>query len=409
MRNREQTEAPSPGSMRGARVAVVRCPSYKPEVLSGAVHQSLELVGGLDSFLLHPGSRIFVKINHLSPHAPPDRAICTHPAFVREVLRGFLERDVRLTVGDDVNFGRGDEFLTTGFRQICAELGVPLVNLRETGFAKIPLQGWVLKSVYIARPVLEADLVLNLPKLKTHSFTAFTGAIKNMYGVIPYGLRLDGHRRFLRSDLFSGMLVDVFSGVPRQFTIMDAVIGMEGEGPSSGVPKKIGLIISGADGVAVDAVASSIAGYEPLHVFTTSDAHVRNLGLGDLRSIEVVGDKLEDVQVRDFRPSSAATGLFRRWLPSFIYAYVSGELILTPEVIPAKCTACLECIKICPAETISLVRNKVRIEKARCIHCLCCHEVCVHRSIRLKQRAVGRVLRWGSQLYKMIKGLRKRR
>lgn len=408
MKHREQTEAQSPGSNRGARVAVVRCPSYEAEALSGAVRRSLELVGGLGSFL-DAGTKVFVKINHLSPHAPPDRAICTHPEFVREVLRVLLERDVRVTVGDDVNFGRGDEFLTTGFRQACAELGVPLANLRESGFTKIPLRGAVLNSVYIARPVLEADLVLNLPKLKTHSFTIFTGAVKNMYGVIPYGLRLDGHRRFLRNDLFSRMLVDVFSAVPRQLTIMDAVIGMEGEGPSSGVPKKIGLIISGADGVAVDAVASGIAGYDPFHVFTTYEAHARNLGLGDLRRIEVVGEKLADVQVRDFRPSSAATALFSRWVPSFIYAHMSGQLILTPEVVPAKCTACLDCINICPAETISLVRNKARVDEARCIHCLCCHEVCVHRSIRLKQRPVGRILRGGSMLYEVIKNLRQRK
>ena len=369
MKHREQTEAQSPDQTSRAKVAVVRCPSYEAAALSGAVRRSLELVGGLGSFL-DPGTKVFVKINHLSPHAPPDRAICTHPVFVREVLRVLLERDVRVTVGDDVNFGRGDEFLTTGFRQACAELGVPLANLRESGFSKISLPGAMLNSVYIARPVLEADLVLNLPKLKTHSFTVFTGAVKNMYGVIPYGLRLDGHRRFLCNDLFSRMLVDVFSAVPRQLTIMDAVIGMEGEGPSAGVPKKIGLIISGADGVAVDAVASRIAGYDPLHVLTTSEAQARGLGVGNLRSIVVVGEKLEDVQVRDFRPSSAATGLFRRWLPAFIYAYVSGELILTPEVVPPKCTACLECIKICPAETISLVRNKARIEETRCIHCL---------------------------------------
>lgn len=408
MKHKEQTEAPSPDQTSRAKVAVVRCPSYEAAALSSAVRRSLELLGGLGSFL-DPGTKVFVKINHLSPHAPPDRAICTHPVFVREVLRVLLERDVRVTVGDDVNFARGDEFLTTGFRQACAELGVPLANLRESGFSKIPLPGTMLNSVYIARPVLEADLVLNLPKLKTHSFTVFTGAVKNMYGVIPYGLRLDGHRRFLRNDLFSRMLVDVFSAVPRQLTIMDAVIGMDGEGPSAGVPKKIGLIISGADGVAVDAVASCIAGYDPLHVLTTSEAQARGLGIGNLRSIVVVGEKLEDVQVRDFRPSSAATGLFRRWLPAFIYAYVSGELILTPEVVPPKCTACLECIKICPAETISLVRNKARIEETRCIHCLCCHEVCVHRSIRLKQRPVGRILRGGSKLYKMIKNLRPRK
>jgi len=385
-------------------VAVVKCPSYEAEALSGAVRRSIELSGGLGAYL-NPGTKVFVKINHLSPHAPPERAICTHPLFVREVVRVLLEMDVRVTVGDDVNFGRGEEFTTTGFRQVCADLGVPLINLRENGFAKITLRGAVLDSLYVARPVLEADLVLNLPKLKTHSFTIFTGAVKNIYGVIPYGLRLDGHRRFLRNDLFSRMLVDVFSAVPRQFTIMDAVIGMEGEGPSSGVPKKIGLIISGADGVAVDAVASRIAGYVPLHVLTTAEAHARNLGLGDLRRIEVVGEKIADVRVGDFRPSSAATGLFRRWLPSFVYAYVSGQLILTPEVDPAKCAACLECLKICPAETINLVRNKARVEEARCIHCLCCHEVCVYRSIRLKQRPLGRAIRAGSKLYKMIKNL----
>jgi uncharacterized protein (DUF362 family)/Pyruvate/2-oxoacid:ferredoxin oxidoreductase delta subunit len=404
----KKTEVQSPGSTKGARVAVVRCPAYETVVLSGAVRRSLELVGGLGSFL-DAGTKVFVKINHLSPHAPPDRAICTHPMFVREVLRVLLEWDVRVTVGDDVNFGRGDEFLITGFRQVCAELGVPLTNLREDGFAKIPLRGEVLKSVYVARPVLEADLVLNLPKLKTHSFTVFTGAVKNIYGVIPYGLRLDGHRRFLGNNLFSRMLVDVFSAVPRQLTIMDSVIGMEGEGPSSGVPKKIGLIISGADGVAVDAVATRIAGLNPLHVFTTSEAHSRNLGLGDLRRIEVVGEKPEDVEVGNFRRSLAATGLFRHWLPSFFYSYVSGELILTPEVVPAKCTGCLECLKICPAKTISLVRDKARIEEARCLHCLCCHEVCVHRSIRLKQHPLGRTLRGGSNSYRVIKNLLQRK
>jgi uncharacterized protein (DUF362 family)/Pyruvate/2-oxoacid:ferredoxin oxidoreductase delta subunit len=405
MKDGTQTTALNPDSARHSRVALIRCPSYEAEALSGAVRRSLELVGGLSAYLSR-GTKVFVKINHLSPHAPPERAICTHPLFVREVLRVLLEREVRPIVGDDVNIGRGDEFLTTGFRQVCAELGVPLINLREVGFSRIPLRGAVLKSVYVARPVLEADLVLNLPKLKTHSFTVFSGAVKNLYGVIPSGLRLDGHRRFLRSDLFSRMLVDVFSAIPRQVTIMDAVIGMEGEGPSSGVPKKIGLVISGADGVAVDAVASRIAGYHPLHVFTTSEAQARGLGVGDLDSIDVVGEKIEDVEARDFRPSSAATVLFRRWLPSFLYAYASGQLILTPEVVPARCTACLDCINICPAKTISLVSGRARIDEAGCIHCLCCHEVCFYRSIRLKQRPVGRIMRGGSHLYKMIKNLR---
>jgi len=306
-------------------------------------------------------------------------------------------------VGDDVNFGRGDEFLTTGFRRVCEELGVPLVNLRETGFVEVPLRGSVLKSVFIARPVLEADAVLNLPKLKTHSFTAFTGAVKNMFGVIPYGLRLEYHRRFLRNDIFARMLVDVCSAAPPRLTIMDAVVGMEGEGPSSGIPKKVGLIIAGRDPVAVDAVASRVAGHHPLSVFTTSVADARGLGVGDTRRIDICGEKIEDVEVKDFRPSARATGMFSRWLPSFIYAYVSGQLILTPEVVRKECTACLECIKICPAKTIHEVGGKAWVDETGCIHCLCCHEVCIHRSFRLRHRPVGRLIRGAERFYKKTK------
>jgi uncharacterized protein (DUF362 family)/Pyruvate/2-oxoacid:ferredoxin oxidoreductase delta subunit len=408
MIQRDQSEAQSSFSTSGAKVAVVKCPTYEAEALSRAVRRGIELLGGLGAYL-SPGTKVFVKINHLSPYAPPDRAICTHPMFVREVLRVLLERNVSVTVGDDVNFGRGDEFMITGFRQACAEINVPLVNLRDCGFTRIPLRGDLLNSIYIARPVLEADLVLNLPKLKTHSFTVFSGAVKNMYGVIPYGLRLDGHRRFLRNDVFSRMLVDVFAAVPRQLTVMDAVIGMEGEGPSGGVPKSIGVIISGADGVAVDAIASAIVGYNPSHVFTTHEAHARNIGLGDLPCIEVVGEKFANVEVGDFRPSWAATGLFSRRIPSLLYAHISGELILTPEVIPGRCTACLECIKTCPAETIRMVRNKAYIKEAGCIHCLCCHEVCVHRSIRLKQRPLGRYFRGVGRSYEGLKNLLRRK
>lgn len=396
--------APTKNPAMRSLVSVVRCASYDAEPLAVAVRRSLDLLGGLNSFLA-PGMSVFVKINNLAPQAPPERAVCTHPLFVREVLRVLLDHRVRPVVGDDVSFHRGDGFLTTGFRKVCEELGVPLINLRETGFVEVPLQGELLKSVYIARPVRDADAVVNLPKLKTHSFTAFTGAVKNMFGVIPYGLRLDFHRRFLRNDIFSRMLVDVWSAAPPRLTIMDAVVGMEGEGPSSGFPKKIGLVISGRDAVAVDAVASRVASIHPLSVFTTSVAHDRGLGVGDIRRIEAAGEKIQAVEVRDFQPSSRATGLFSRWLPSFLYAYVSGQLILTPEVSREKCTACLECIKICPAKTICNVGGKAWVNESGCIHCLCCNEVCLHRAIRLRHRPVGKLLRAGERLYKKIKKL----
>lgn len=402
--------SPETGSVLGgdgcltARVAVVRCPVYEAEPLARALCRSLDLLGG-PGFLLTRGMKVFVKINHLSPRAAPERAICTHPLFVREVLRLLLDRGVFPTVGDDVNFGPEDEFSMTGFRSVCGELGVPLVNLRESGFVKVALNGAVLKSVFIARPVLEADAVVNLPKLKTHSLTAFTGAVKNMYGVIPSGLRLEYHRRFPRNDVFSQMLVDVFSAAPPGLSVMDAVVGMEGEGPSSGIPRRLGLVMAGRDAVAVDAVASRIVGIGPLQVFTTSVAASRSLGVGDLQRIEILGERIQNVELRDFRPSLVAAGVLRRRLPSSLYAYISGQLILTPEVITEKCQACLECVEICPVKTIRKVKGKAWIDKSKCIHCLCCHEVCIHRSIRLRQRPVGRIVRSAERLFKKAKKL----
>ena len=385
--------------MRKSRVAVVRCPDYKLENLSTSLEKCLDLLGGLSAFL-KPGSKIFVKVNHLSPSSSPDKAIYTHPLFVQEALRLFTDYSVDITVGDDIDSNREDAFLVSGYRRVCADLGIRLVNLKETGFREVPVRGNVLKKIYIARPVLDADVIVNFPKLKTHSFAIFTGAVKNMYGCIPYGLRLDCHRRFARHDVFSQMLVDLFSCVPPHLTIMDAVIGMEGEGPSAGAPKNIGLILSSSDAVALDAAATRIVGYEPLHIYTTYYAQERGLGVGDIDLIEILGEKIEDVEVKNFKPSAVAVSLFRKKLPSFLYAYIQGRLALTPEIVSANCAACLECVNICPAQTISVSEKAAWINEKKCIHCLCCHEVCRFKAIRLKQLPLGKLIRTGSAIYR---------
>jgi uncharacterized protein (DUF362 family)/Pyruvate/2-oxoacid:ferredoxin oxidoreductase delta subunit len=385
--------------MKKAKVAVVRCPDYKLENLSQSLEKCLRLLGGLSAFLT-PRSKVFVKVNHLSPSSPPDKAINTHPLFVQEVLRLLRNYNVDVTVGDDIYSCEEDGFLISGYRQVCADLGIRLVNLKETGFREVPIRGIVLKKAYIARPVLEADFVLNLPKLKTHSYTIFTGAVKNMFGFIPYGLRLNFHRQFVRNEVFSQMLVDLFSFVPPHLTAMDAIIGMEGEGPSSGAPKNIGLILASSDAVALDAVATRIVGYDPLRVFTTYCAHERGLGVGDVNLIDIAGEKIEDIEVRDFRHSAVAVSLFQKKLPSFLYAYLQSQLALIPEIRKETCTACLECAHICPQSAISLLRKAAWIDERRCIHCLCCHEVCRFQSIRLKQLPLGKLMRRGSTIYR---------
>ncbi len=151
------------------------------------------------------------------------------------------------------------------------------------GFVEKPCNGKLLKNVYISKIVDEADVVINLPKFKTHSLTTFTGGIKNLYGVVPDGLRRRFHRDYLRPEDFCQMLVDVYSITQPELTIIDGIMAMEGEGPGSGKMRNLGLILAGKDTTAVDAVASRIIGLKPEDVLTTRYAGERGLGISDLR------------------------------------------------------------------------------------------------------------------------------
>lgn len=389
--------------MHKVKVSVAKAPEYNSGIIRNALLECFGLLGGLDT-IIQPRSRVFIKINHLSS-SHSDRGIITHPVFTREVLLLLMEHACDITVGDDIHQHAADGFSRSGYRSMCDELGVRLVNLKECGFVEVPVQGRVLKSVFLSRVVLESDSIINLPKLKTHSFTIFTGAVKNMFGVIPHGLRLAYHRKFVRNYIFSEMLVDIFSRVPPHLTIIDGIVGMEGEGPSAGSPRPLGVIIAGRDAIACDTVAAEIVGLRPLDIFTTFNAVQRGLGVGRLADIEIAGKKVEEVRVTDFKHSTVAVGLFRRRLPSFVYAYMQDQLIFIPEVDRDACTACLECISICPKKTIHQVREKAWVDAAACIHCLCCNEICLSKAIKLKQRPVGKIIRKASSLYKKAKSL----
>ena len=390
--------------MRKAKVSIVKVGDYKSEEIYRALKRSLSLLGGLEN-ILRPKSKVFVKINHLSPSSSADEAIVTHPAFAKEVLRLLLELNLEITVGDDIQSKGKDGFFVSGHRQVCNDLGIRLVNLKETGFREINCKGQILKKVFISPLLLEADSILNLPKLKTHSFTVFTGAVKNMFGIIPYGLRLDYHRQYIKSDVFSQMLVDIFSCVPPHLTIMDGIVAMEGEGPSGGNAKRVSVIVASQDAVAVDAVASKIVGFNPMNIFTTQNAHERGLGIGEIEKIEIAGEDIRDVEVRNFKHSAVAIGIMRRKIPSFLHGYIQSQLTLTPEVSMNKCTACMECIDICPREAAKLDGGLAWIDKSLCIHCMCCHEVCRFQAIKLKQRPLGRIFREITSFYKKAKSL----
>jgi uncharacterized protein (DUF362 family)/Pyruvate/2-oxoacid:ferredoxin oxidoreductase delta subunit len=311
-----------------------------------------------------------------------------------------------VTVGDDIQSSAADGFAISGYRDICREVGVRLVNLKEVGFQEVDLEGSRLKTVYISRLCLDADFIVNLAKLKTHSLTVFTGAVKNMFGVIPHGLRINGHRQFGQTDQFSEMLVDIFSRVRPQLTIMDGVVAMEGEGPAAGRCRTTGIVVAGRDGVAVDAVSSAIIGFNPLNIFTTLEAHRRGLGQGQLSQIEIRGEDLESVRVENFEHSAVALGLLRRKIPARLFSFIYNYLALTPVVVDGRCTGCQECIDICPAAAAKNRDGKAWLDQTACIHCMCCHEVCRFEAIRVRKSFLGRVIYRAEALWKAVQSIR---
>lgn len=390
--------------MEKVKVSVQRIKDYKSDKIQQALIDSLSLLGGLEN-IIKSRSKIFVKINHLSPPSPPDQAIVTHPALTKEVLVLLKDIGHTITVGDDIQSKQRDGFLISGYRQVCAELGIRLVNLKEAGFRRVDIEGEMLKKAYISTLVLDSDTIINLPKLKTHSFTVFTGAIKNMYGIIPHGLRCSYHRRFFKNELFSQMLVDIFSCAPPHLNIMDAIVAMEGEGPSAGKPKNVGLILASQDAIALDAVTSKIIGLDPMDILSTKYADERGFGTGQLDKIEILGEKIQDIQAKDFKNSAIAVGLIRKKIPAFLHAFIQGQLVLIPEVNGKTCTACWECVDICPLGAAKQHMGVARIDSSLCIHCMCCHEVCRFQAVKLKQRTFGRIVRGLTTSYKKVMAL----
>jgi len=378
--------------MNKAKVSIVRAHDYDYAKIYAAVGKGIELIGGLTK-IVPPGSKVFVKINHLSPPSPAEKGIVTHPVFVEAVLDLLKEVGADITVGDDIQ-STGDGFQVSGFRQMCQRAGVRLANLREAGFVETACSGHFLEKVYLSKISLDADVIINLPKLKTHSLCVFTGGVKNMYGTIPSGHRTKFHGEYIRNEDFSQMLTDIFSAIRPQLTIMDGIIAMEGEGPAAGSLRRLGVILTSQDTVAVDAVATKIIGMNPMDIYTTRYSDERGLGVGNLENIEVVGEEIDGVTVPDFKPPSSAVAMLSRRVPRVLPKFILRQLSIKPSVIERRCTGCAECEKICPVGAISVSSKTAKIDHGICIECMCCHEVCRFNAIVPKRSITGSTIQF---------------
>ena len=327
------------------RISLAKCATYEAEELLSSLRQALVQIGGMSSFV-KPGQKVLLKVNMLGAYHP-DKAVTTHPEFVRAVIKLVKEAGGIPSVGDSPGFANPKKAAEVcGYLKVCDEENVPFVYFDQ----QKTIQSLNGRRFNIAQAVLDADVIINLPKFKTHELTGITCAVKNMFGCIPGILKAEYHVKVPTRADFNLMLLDLLEVVRPTLNIVDAVRGMEGVGgPHSGKPKQIGLIAASKDAEAVDRVL------------------------------------LEAVKKTDFE--------FIKLLPEMkIPKIIRAILLEKPVVDKKKCTGCKICGQVCKSEAISYHSKYPKFNYNKCIRCFCCAEMCPEHAIEVRRNWLAKVV-----------------
>jgi len=366
-------------SVQASIVSVEKCKNYDHSFIEKAINKSLENVGGLTQFI-KPGDRVHIKPNLLTAKSP-EKAATTHPEIVRAIVKKVQDIGGLVTIGDSpagVSRPIEEYWENTGIGTVAQETGVELVRFEKNEVKERVVNG---NSYYIANKVADADVVISVCKLKTHNLTLFTGAIKNMFGSIPGFKKSEYHKQAPKVEDFSKIIVDIFSTTKPHLTIMDAITIMEGNGPSAGSPKHLGLILTSTDAVALDSIAAGLLGFEEDEIETTNIAYQRGLGERERKKIVIKGENLNSFRELNF---DLPSNRYLNYIPTNLIKIIGKLLWVRPEPNDNKCKRCGDCIKNCPTQAMISKDGFPIIDYNKCINCFCCDEICPHDAIDQK-------------------------
>ena len=368
-------------------VSITTTDGYELSTLKQAVTRLLEPIGGISAFVSQ-GDRVLLKPNLLSAKEP-DKAVTTHPAVVQVVAELVRDAGGIVLIGDSPGIGG---FLRvaekSGISDAARDSGASLVEFKEG----IELQGnGTFRSIRLARAYYEADKVINLPKLKTHEMMTMTCAVKNLFGAVVGAEKAGWHLKAGRSQqLFARLLLEIYLLKKPVLNIVDAITAMEGNGPGSGEPITLGVLIAGVNPVAIDVIAGKLAGIpaDLLHI----EREAASMGLpGALfEDIVLCGTPLGDIPETRFK---LPTGLDVQFgLPPFLAKALKNHLTSYPAADPKTCILCGICRDACPPAAITIQNSALSVDKARCIRCWCCRELCPHDAMLTTRGLLLRVL-----------------
>ena len=374
-------------------VALIQCPAYSHELVKSKIIEGLQLIGfDLNEF---KNKQVVLKPNLLTA-SPPEKGVITHPVFFQAVARIVKDSGGIPIVAESPATRPLEKVLASAnYMDIIEQEKIQIAQVNQTDVVMVekPLK---YKRFEISKAYFEADIIVSLPKLKTHSLTYMTGAVKNFLGVIPGLNKSQWHLKAPTAEEFSDLLLDLnevlYSGFdpPKQFLhIMDGITGLEGEGPGpSGKPRDIGAILVSRDAIALDFTAADIIGMDYREVHTITKGFERSFGVSSAEDVSVVGSDPDDVRVSDFKPARKKNLWNRLLRGPFLTRIFKNSFTEKPVPSEPLCTLCYQCKKICPAGAIGNREGSKKVpsyDYDKCIRCFCCMEICPEAAIKLKK------------------------
>ncbi|MBW2031165.1 MAG: DUF362 domain-containing protein [Deltaproteobacteria bacterium] len=386
------------------KVALLGCREYDASLIRDKILEGLSLIEADTG--VFSGARVLVKPNLLSASLP-EKAIVTHPEFFRAAIQAVKVLGGYPVLIESPAFQSLEKVMKkTRYKAVVEEEGCEIADTKDTEvlFHEAASR---YRRFDLPKALFAADIVLNLPKFKTHGLTYITGAVKNLFGLIHGLKKSQWHVKARDKEAFSNLLLDLYEVItkglqpPKRFLhVMDAVVAMEGDGPgSSGSPKEVGAMLVGEDAIALDSIMVTITGLDRDKALTLAPGEERGLGIASLERIDVRGLRLGDFFVDTFKPSlSNPVSRIDRWPMNT--RFLRDLLIERPLPLEEKCTLCYQCKAICPAGAIERSDgrgNKPLYDYDGCVRCLCCMEICPEGAITVKKgRLQGLLDRWAT-------------
>lgn len=376
--------------MENYDVAVVRCKTYDVEAVKPALEEAVNAVNGLD--FVKSGMKIIIKPNLVS-FKKPDAAATTHPALLEALVEMLLARGADVTIGDSPGGPHSLPLLNrvytaTGMDRV-EKLGAKLNRNMNEKTVDFP-EGKVLKNFTYTEYLDEADAIIDFCKLKSHGMLGMSAAVKNLFGTIPGLKKPEVHYKFQNDAEFADMLVDLNEYFKPRLAICDAVVGMEGNGPTAGTPRQIGAIIASKSTYYADVVGAELIGMNIDGLPTLQAAYERGFAPASSKNLRVYGD-IRALTVDDFK-APPVRGLSFMRKGNVLHFISKAALEHKPTLKKRLCVGCGECARMCPAKAIGMKNKKPHINREKCIRCFCCQEFCPRAAMVAHRPLAAKVL-----------------